>query len=89
MVERERWEGRFRAAKNRWEATIAVAIAMGGNAKLAGDRYKALHRGQGEGGGKGMHRGGHDLVRKLDGLAAKGSLLRNNTTEIAGKLARE
>ncbi len=42
IAERERWEGRIRAAENGWEATIAVAIAMGGNAKLAWDRYKAL-----------------------------------------------
>jgi hypothetical protein len=33
--------------------------------------------------------GGRDLERERDGLAAKGSLLRNNTTEIAKELARE
>ncbi len=41
MTERERWEGRFRAVENRWEAAIKVAVAMGGNTKLARDRYKA------------------------------------------------
>ncbi len=45
MAERERWEGRIRAAETGGEATIAVAVAvaMGGDAKLARDRYKALH----------------------------------------------
>jgi hypothetical protein len=42
MAERERWEGRFRAAKNGWEAVITIAAAVGSNAKLAQDRYKAL-----------------------------------------------
>ncbi len=44
MAERERWEGRFRAAESGWEAAIAVAVALGGNAKLVQDRYKALRR---------------------------------------------
>ena len=44
MVERERWEHRFGAAENGWEATIAMAVAMGGNAKLARNSYKTLHR---------------------------------------------
>ncbi len=43
MVERERWEGRIRAVEKRGEAPIAVAIPMGGDTKLAWDRYKALH----------------------------------------------
>jgi hypothetical protein len=42
MTERERWEGRIRAAENRWEAAIAVAITVAGNAKLVQNRYKAL-----------------------------------------------
>jgi hypothetical protein len=36
-----------------------------------------------------MCRGGRDLEREQDGLAAKGSSLRNNATEIAKELARE
>jgi hypothetical protein len=40
------------------------------------------------GGGKGMRRGGRDLEREQDGLAAKGSLLRNDAAEIAKELAR-
>jgi hypothetical protein len=36
-----------------------------------------------------MHHRGWDLKREWDGLAAKGSLLRNNAMEIARKLARE
>ncbi len=46
-------------------------------------------RGQGERGGKGMRHGGHDLKREQDTLAAKGSLLRTYTAEIASKLMRE
>ena len=36
-----------------------------------------------------MRHGGQDLEREWDKLIAKGSLLRNNTLEIASKLARE
>jgi hypothetical protein len=36
-------ELRSRAAENRWEAAIAVAVTVGGDTKLARDRYKALH----------------------------------------------
>jgi hypothetical protein len=36
-----------------------------------------------------MRRGGQDLKRERDRLAAKESSLRNDTAEIAGKLARE
>jgi hypothetical protein len=36
-----------------------------------------------------MSRGSRDLKRERDGLAAKGSLLRNVTAEIAKELMRE
>ncbi len=92
MAERERWEGRIRAAENRWEATITITVTVGGNAKLARIRYKALCTtimGDGERGEGGVHRGGRDLKREQDGLTAKRSLLRNDAAEIASKLARE
>jgi hypothetical protein len=55
-----------------------------------GSRPCALQSwGTGKGGGKGMHRIGRDLKREQDGLTAKGSLFRNDTAKIAGKLARE
>jgi hypothetical protein len=42
MAERERWEGRIRAVENGEEAGIAIANAVGGDAKLAPDRYKVM-----------------------------------------------
>ncbi len=36
-----------------------------------------------------MHCGDRDLEREQDGFAAKGSLLRNDTVEIAKEHARE
>ncbi len=42
MAERERWEGRIRAVENGGEAAIAIAVAVGSDAKLVQDRYKAL-----------------------------------------------
>jgi hypothetical protein len=36
-----------------------------------------------------MRRGGRDLERERDGLAARGSSWRNDATEIAKELARE
>jgi hypothetical protein len=52
MAERERWDGRIRAAENRGEAAIAIAIAAGGLGQVQGPA-RGNSRGQGEGAGKG------------------------------------